>query len=520
MDQNRRACVPSLSRDWKGEIMRRSLKAILAASVMMVASGLAPQSAGFAAPSLEASSSALAAAYNDNTDVEFRQGLQMRLAWTGDYDGRFDGRIGPQTLRSIRDFQARHGMPADGVMNEAFLRALIDASDLALAAVGFEWHEDPETGVRLGLPLGRVDAVGRTEVGSMWRSPDARVEIETVRFNEDGYLLPDVFEILSAETEGKTVRSADLLGDHFVITGEEDGRDFFIRFDGEGDDLRGFSVAYAPEQAEEFAPYISVAAHSFEPFALPMDGAGDLVASLRRGESFSLAFAGPEMAGVRPPADGDAKDAAPGFDGSGTGFVVSADGWVLTNAHVANACKTVLVGEHGAASRVVVDEENDLALIKLDEVDLGEPLAMVAGKPRLGEDILALGYPLRSILANSLNVTRGNISSLLGLMNDPNYIQISAAVQPGNSGGPVVDLAGRVVGVVTAKLNAVAVADLTGDIPQSINFAIRPDAATRFLDANGIDYLVADETLELASVPDTTAKVQDAILPIVCLGAN
>ena len=102
-------------------------------------------------------------------------------------------------------------------------------------------------------------------------------------------------------------------------------------------------------------------------------------------------------------------------------------------------------------------------------------------------------------------------------MNDPRYLQISAPVQPGNSGGPLVDLAGRVVGVVTAKLNAVAIADATGDIPQSINFAIRPDTVTTFLDKNGVDYLTADPKAALVSVPDATAMVKDSVLPVLCL---
>ena len=158
-------------------------------------------------------------------------------------------------------------------------------------------------------------------------------------------------------------------------------------------------------------------------------------------------------------------------------------------------------------------------MLKVD-ADLGRPLPLVTGKPRLGEDVLALGYPLRSILADSLNVTRGNISSLLGLMNDPNYLQISAAVQPGNSGGPVIDLAGRVVGIVTAKLNAVAVADITGDIPQSINFAIRPDVAARFLEENNVAFVAADTDAALESVPDATEKTADSVVPVLCLGTK
>ncbi|MFD2236965.1 serine protease [Aureimonas populi] len=482
--------------------MRRTLKAVLTASVL-----LTMPAAALASPTQ--ASGELVEAYNEHTDREFRQGLQMRLAWTGDYTGPFTGHVGPETLRAIRDFQARNAMAADGVMTEAFLQSLVAESDRRIAEFGFGWEDDERTGVRVGLPFALVAPVGRTEVGSMWRAPDGGIEIETVRFMEEGYGLRQVFDILREPTPTKSVRTADFIGDHFILTGTEDGREFFIRFDGEGSDLRGFSVAYPAGEAEFLAPYISVAASSFAPFSgTPQDGTGPL-AALRSADSYALTHApsGPI---------GGARDGQKAYDASGTGFTV-ADGWLLTNAHVAKSCKTVMVGSVGMASEVIVDETRDLALLRV-EGDIGEPLDIAVGKPRLGEDILALGFPLRSILADSLNVTRGNISSLLGLMNDPDYLQISAAVQPGNSGGPVIDLAGRVVGVVTAKLNAVAVADLTGDIPQSINFAIQPEAAARFLEEHDITFSPADADDALESVPDATAKVQPSIHPVLCLG--
>ena len=277
-------------------------------------------------------------------------------------------------------------------------------------------------------------------------------------------------------------------------------------------------------------PYLAVAEGGFDPFAgEPASQAPDTgpMAELSRDPRYALAFTNNGI--MRESATGgerssDAPSGLGGYDvggdldASGSGFVVS-DSWVLTNAHVAKTCRSVAVGSFGTASKVVVDDENDLALLKVD-ADLGRPLPLVTGKPRLGEDVLALGYPLRSILADSLNVTRGNISSLLGLMNDPNYLQISAAVQPGNSGGPVIDLAGRVVGIVTAKLNAVAVADITGDIPQSINFAIRPDVAARFLEENNVAFVAADTDAALESVPDATEKTADSVVPVLCLGTK
>lgn len=491
--------------------MRSVVTAVLAGFVLCASPMALPASAS---PTAD-----LASAYNSNTDAAFRVGLQTRLAWTGDYDGAFDGRIGAQTLRAIREFQARHGFTADGVMDETFLKRVITESDKVRDTAGYKLTDDPATGVRLGLPLALVSPAGETEVGRMWRSGDGNLEIETVRFRDENYSLRSVYDVLSTESDTKTVTAAELRDDGFSVSGTDAGRNYVIRFSGRDNDLRGFSVAWRDGADAVVKPYLAVALNSFRPFAGEPDSreTGPVARLMESGRAEGVAFGEPALS-TEPRGDKTAS-AAPGFDSSGTGFVVSDDGWLLTNAHVAKACKTVLVGDLGAASQVVVDEANDLALVKMD-AELGKPLPIVSGKPRLGEDVLALGFPLRSILADSLNVTRGNVSSLMGLRNDANYLQISAAVQPGNSGGPLIDLAGRVVGVVTAKLNAVAVADLTGDIPQSINFAIRPDAAAKFLTDNGIDFRRADESVPLTSVPDATASVQESIYPILCLGQN
>ena len=88
-----------------------------------------------------------------------------------------------------------------------------------------------------------------------------------------------------------------------------------------------------------------------------------------------------------------------------------------------------------------------------------------------------VGYPLRGALASGANVTVGNVSALAGPGDDRRLIQITAPVQPGNSGGPVLDSAGNAVGVAVAKLDAAAMARATGDIPQNVNFAVSARAA-------------------------------------------
>jgi hypothetical protein len=109
------------------------------------------------------------------------------------------------------------------------------------------------------------------------------------------------------------------------------------------------------------------------------------------------------------------------------------------------------------------------------------------------------------------------ISSLSGLGNDGRFLQTTAAIQPGNSGGPLVDRNGRVVGIVTSKLGAQAMLEQTGFVPEGVNFAIRHDQVRSFLEANGVIHQVSRVTLEPQSVQGVVEIIQKSIVPIICL---
>ncbi|NDZ17775.1 hypothetical protein C7T35_33505 [Variovorax sp. WS11] len=128
-----------------------------------------------------------------------------------------------------------------------------------------------------------------------------------------------------------------------------------------------------------------------------------------------------------------------------------------------------------------------------------EPDAFAAG-----DAVTVVGFPLRGLLAAGPQVTAGNATALAGLANNTAIVQISAPVQPGNSGGPVLDSSGNVVGVVTSKLNVLKTAALTGDIAQNVNFAVSPSTLRGFLDANDVKYSAAPSTKILG-----TADVAD-----------
>ncbi len=172
---------------------------------------------------------------------------------------------------------------------------------------------------------------------------------------------------------------------------------------------------------------------------------------------------------------------------SGSGFYVANDGYLVTNHHVVEGCTRLARGDGTPLELVAADAKNDLALLKGPPVADSAPLR-VAPDAMQGEPVLTYGYPLQGVLSSSGQLGAGMVSALAGLRDHPGHLQIDVPVQPGNSGGPLLDRRGLVVGVVVAKLNALRVAQMTGDIPQNINFAVKLAPLKALLDANGVRY--------------------------------
>ena len=144
---------------------------------------------------------------------------------------------------------------------------------------------------------------------------------------------------------------------------------------------------------------------------------------------------------------------------SGTGFAVSSNGHVITNHHVIKGCQNVKIHHKGksiAATLVTFDPRNDLALLK-GEFRPSTVLPLSTNSPELLQDVYVAGYPFGRKVSTSVKVTKGIISSLTGIGNNFSNIQIDAALQPGNSGGPILDDRGNVVGVAVARLDKIKV---------------------------------------------------------------
>ena len=182
---------------------------------------------------------------------------------------------------------------------------------------------------------------------------------------------------------------------------------------------------------------------------------------------------------------------------TGTGFVISPSGHIVTNHHVIAGCsgdvRGNLTGEPVMTLRTVSsDESNDLALLQAPASASFRDFARIRDRTiRSGDSVVAIGFPYHGLLTSDFTVTTGIVSSLSGLLNDSRFLQISAAVQPGNSGGPLLDSNGLIVGMVAAKIDAMRFVRATGNIPENINFAIKTGAIRDFLDNSVVPYETA-----------------------------
>jgi S1-C subfamily serine protease len=179
---------------------------------------------------------------------------------------------------------------------------------------------------------------------------------------------------------------------------------------------------------------------------------------------------------------------------SGTGFFITDDGYLISNFHVVkDATKVRLLTNAGLidAKVVQVDAANDLALLKSG--GRFKPLAIAASRTvALGGTVATVGFPDIGLQGFAPKLAKGEIASLSGAGDDPRYFQISVPVQPGNSGGALVDERGNVIGIVSAKLDALTALAASGALPENVNYAIKSSFLLSFLE----------------SVPDVSAKLK------------
>jgi S1-C subfamily serine protease len=259
-------------------------------------------------------------------------------------------------------------------------------------------------------------------------------------------------------------------------------------------------------------------------------GAGYGTGSDQQGNGFYLAYGmSRETAGLmareaiaeladRPALpNADEERAAAGIR-SGTAFFVSEAGHLVTNYHViagAERIQVVLDGEELLTAELVAeDEANDLAVLRVPAI---RPVLHVRRRPALakGQQVFTLGYPLLGLQGREQKATFGRINSLTGLRGDERYAQVDVPIQPGNSGGPLLNTAGEVVGVMTAMLSQQAAFETAGVLPQNVNYALKSGVLHQLLrSAVGAD-LPEPETLADRGFEALISASQDSVVIVL-----
>ena len=203
---------------------------------------------------------------------------------------------------------------------------------------------------------------------------------------------------------------------------------------------------------------------------------------------------------------------------NGSAFFVSASGHIITNNHViedssiqeiSGKCDNVNVyldNKKYVTKIIAQDRQNDLALLKIDnELRIKDYATFRNKEPVLGEKITALGYPFGKAISSQIKLTSGNVSSLSGIGDEFTRMQIDAALQPGNSGGPIYDKSGNVIGVAVAKASIFYFLQAFGTLPENMNFGIKSSVVKTFLQSNSVKVKIGNsrrnlDTEEIAKI--------------------
>jgi S1-C subfamily serine protease len=204
---------------------------------------------------------------------------------------------------------------------------------------------------------------------------------------------------------------------------------------------------------------------------------------------------------------------------TGSGFFITSEE-VVTNHHVVNNCKSIFVNtnnENIFASVIAHSKEKDIAILRVDNAIQSCNVATLRdGKGiKSGDDVVVIGHPLGDLLGSGLKVTKGNVSALFGVRGNMDRMQITAPVQGGNSGGPLLDSSGNVVGIVTAKLDVLKINKMMNDLPQNVNFAVKSSVLREFLDVNNIAYS-ARQSDQILKTSDIVQRAEQFTIKVIC----
>jgi len=392
-----------------------------------------------------------------------RAEIQIALQWFGHYTQAIDAAFGPGTRNAIGEWQAQQGADATGFLTTRQLATLLRSYDAALARFDFSPLRDDRAGIELTYPRGLV-AFDRYEAPFVHFDAVGDSGMRLLLISQEGsqstlfglYEIMQTLEVIPLEGERERRNNS------FVITGQSATARAHAVAQLQGGAIKGYVLLWEPAADDDAGRVLETLEASFRPLTGVLEGdAGASASSVSRRDL----LAGLE---VRRPVR------------SRSGFFVDAVGTVVTTAEAVEGCGRLTIDEAYTADLRVVDTANGVAvLIPRDPL---VPLAyaqFAALEPRLDSDIRVSGFSYQDTLIRPI-LTFGQLSDMKGLNGEAALRRLSIRVQPGDSGGPVFDGNGAVMGMLLPRVEQ---SDRV--LPEEVNFAVDSGTIMATLDEAG-----------------------------------
>jgi S1-C subfamily serine protease len=370
----------------------------------------------------------------------------------------------------------------------------------------------------MALPEDLLDAPEPEDGGTRRWSSIGSLTILTHHFSDQGAA---DWHAAAETTNAATAALQTWRDDTSLITRGQlaDGRTFHTRSDRIGETWSTVFLAADPQWIAELDLIaVSITPGEAPEWQLSRDGAlsGLLADTLALLEAVDRGLPGltPASAQLLPGAinlpEGDRV-----AQGTGTGFFVGAH-ILVTADHVVGECDHVALADGTDLVPLGADASLDVAVFASPTAAPAWFALAPKADARLGQRVLAAGFPYYSIVGTSLNLTGGNVSALAGVNDDSRFFTFTAPVQPGNSGGPLIDAKGQVTGLVVSRLSEQFIVEETGSLPQNVNYALNVSELKEFLDSRGIAHNQGGlGTFDLDS--GAPKGFDSAVVPVLCL---
>ncbi|WP_180982595.1 serine protease [Methylocella silvestris] len=454
------------------------------------------------------SSYAVAARAFSRLPISERLKVKVLLTAAGYWPAAADASFSRQFFEATAQYQSDNALPATGAVDEDLRARLFRAGAPLFEMWGFRAIPHPSRGYKIWAPMALGLLAERDKDGLTWRDPAKRVWL-TYDYLRDVNLAAAYKSVVDKViADGGQIVSKVLTEDFFSVSSRSNGLDSFIRCQSDRPGVIWLSLFWLESAAD-----------------LHLERAATLIAG-----SLSSSISGAPFVDISQlPSSADLSvgpmatpapetPQKPRENFSGMGFFVNREGHVVTSAHVVGPCSIIEVAQNGRpgaqAELIAREDATDLALLKTSLKPEG--VVNIRSDVRLGEAIEAFAIPLPPVPLNAGGFSFGRITGLSGVAGDDRMLQISTPAQPGDSGGPLFDQSGNVVGVVSAGLGAVKTLVATsGDAPQAANFALKGNLLAGFLDGNHIAFTAALASKEI-SAPALTAQAQAVSVSVSC----